>query len=186
MALTNKASISSLLGYDDFNSSINKVKRLEIKMIIDSLCRISSSRANRKYRNGLLRYLNSKSKLQLYIDTDGKRIEYEDNTILNYRKIEALENFINEIKTNIKKFGINELHLDNCQIWTHNTLSTSYLPTLKIFIINNIFHQIIAIINLVIYCLVNIIIQSQRKNGHLRSPKRLKILQASFLVQYHY
>ena len=35
MAITNRVLISSLLGgYNDFNSSINKIKSLEIKMII--------------------------------------------------------------------------------------------------------------------------------------------------------
>ena len=35
MDITNRVSISSLLGgYNDFNSSINKIKSLEIKMII--------------------------------------------------------------------------------------------------------------------------------------------------------
>ena len=64
MAITKRVSISSLLGgYDDFNLSINKVKSLEIKTIIHSSYRISSSRTNRKCRIVLLRYLDSKSKL---------------------------------------------------------------------------------------------------------------------------
>ena len=120
MAITNRASISSLLGGDDdFKSLVNKAKSLHIKVIIDSLCRISSSRANRKYRNVLLRYLDTQSKLQLCYGSDGKSVQYEDSTVLNYRKVEAWEMLINEIKTIVNKFGIDGLHLDNCQIWPH-------------------------------------------------------------------
>ena len=120
MAITNRGSISSLLGgEDDFKSLVNKAKSLNIKVIIDSLCRISSSRANRKYRNVLLRYLDNNSKLQLCYGSDGKSVQYEDSTILNYRKIEAWEMLINEAKSIISKFGIDGLHLDNCQIWPH-------------------------------------------------------------------
>ena len=120
MAVTNRSSISSLLGGEnDFKSLVDKAKSLNMKIIVDSLCRISSSRSNRKYRNVLLRYLDNYSKLQLCYGSDGKSVHYEDSTVLNYRKIEAWEMLISEIKTLINKFGIDGLHLDNCQIWPH-------------------------------------------------------------------
>ena len=120
MAITNRSSISSLLGgEEDFKSLVNKAKSLNMKIIVDSLCRISSSRSNRKYRNVLLRYLDNYSKLQLCYGSDGKSVHYEDSTVLNYRKIEAWEMLISEVKTLINKFGIDGLHLDNCQIWPH-------------------------------------------------------------------
>ena len=100
MAITNRGSISSLLGGEsDFKSLVEKAKSLNIKIIIDSLCRISSSRSHRKYRNVLLRYLDNHSKLQLCYGSDGKSVQYEDSTVLNYRKIEAWEILINEIKS---------------------------------------------------------------------------------------
>ncbi len=120
MAITNRGSISSLLGGDeDFKSLVDKAKKLNMKIIIDSLCRISSSRSNRKYRNILLRYLDSHSKLQLCYGSDGKSVQYEDSTVLNYRKIEAWEMLINEVKGIAEKFGIDGIYLDNCQIWPH-------------------------------------------------------------------
>ena len=120
MAITNRGSISSLLGGDvEFKSLVNKAKSLNIKIIIDSLCRISSSRSNRKYRNVLLRYLDNNSKMQLCYGSDGKSVQYEDSTVLNYRKIEAWEMLIDEVKTIVDKFNIDGIHLDNCQIWPH-------------------------------------------------------------------
>ena len=120
MAITNRSSISSLLGgAEEFKSLVDKAKSLNMKIIVDSLCRISSSRSNRKYRNVLLRYLDNFSKMQLCYGSDGKSVRYEDTTVLNYRKIEAWEMLISEVKTLINKFGIDGLHLDNCQIWPH-------------------------------------------------------------------
>jgi hypothetical protein len=36
---------------------------------------------------------------------------------LNYRKKDAWESLINEIKSLIEKYGIDGVHLDNCQAW---------------------------------------------------------------------
>ena len=114
MAITNRGSISSLLGGDeDFKSLVNKAKGLDIKIIIDSLSRISSSSANRKYRNFLLRCLDSHRKLQLCYGSDGKNVKYEDSIELNYRKIEAWEMLIREVKEIANKFGVDGVHLDN-------------------------------------------------------------------------
>ena len=120
MAITNRGSISSMLGGDeDFKSLVDKAKKLDIKIIIDSLCRISSSRSNRKYRNVLLRYLDNNNKIQLCYGSDGKSVQYEDSTVLNYRKIEAWEILISEVRAIAEKFGIDGIYLDNCQIWPH-------------------------------------------------------------------
>ena len=134
MAITNRGSISSLLGGDeDFKSLVNKAKSLNMKIIIDSLCRISSSRSNRKYRNVLLRYLDSHNKLQLCYGSDGKSVQYEDSTVLNYRKIEAWEMLISEVKEIANKFGVDGVHLDNCQIWPH----IMELNTIEMYRIDN-------------------------------------------------
>ena len=120
MAITNRGSISSLLGGDeDFKSLVNKAKSMNIKIIIDSLCGISSSRSNRKYRNIFLKYLDNNSKLQLCYENIGKNVEYEDSAILNYRKIESWELLINEVRTLVERFAIDGIFLDNCQIWPY-------------------------------------------------------------------
>ena len=41
------------------------------------------------------------------------------SSILNYRKIEAWEMLINEIRTLVERFGIDGIFLDNCQIWPY-------------------------------------------------------------------
>ena len=118
MAITSRCNISSLLGGgQDFKSLITKAHELSIKIVIDSLSRISSSRAHRKYRNILLRYLDSQGKMQICYGSDGKSVTYEDSAILNYRKKESWDLLISEIKTLIDKYNIDGVHLDNCQAW---------------------------------------------------------------------
>ena len=118
MAVTSRSNISSLLGGEkSFQSLINKAHKLSMKVVIDSLSRISSSRAHRKYRDILLRYLDSQGKLQICYGSDGKSVRYEDSAILNYRKKESWDMLINEIKILIEKYKIDGVHLDNCQAW---------------------------------------------------------------------
>ena len=118
MAITSRCNISSLLGGGhDFESLINKAHGLSIKIIIDSLSRISSSRAHRKYRDILLRNLDSQGKMQICYGSDGKSVRYEDSAILNYRKKESWDLLISEIKILIDKYNIDGVHLDNCQAW---------------------------------------------------------------------
>ena len=118
MAVTSRSNISSLLGGEKaFKSLMNKAHRLQMKVIIDSLSRISSSRAHRKYRSILLRYLDPQGKMQICYGSDGKSVRYEDSAILNYRKKESWDMLINELKILIDKFKIDGVHIDNCQAW---------------------------------------------------------------------
>ena len=118
MAVTSRSNISSLLGGDeDFISLMNKAHKLSIKIILDSLSRISSSRAHRKYRNILLRYLDENGKTQICYGSDGKSVRYEDSAVLNYRKVETWDLLVEEIRLLIEKYNIDGVHLDNCQAW---------------------------------------------------------------------
>ena len=118
MAVTSRSNVSSLLGGEKaFLSLINKAHRLQMKVIVDSLSRISSSRAHRKYRSILLRYLDSQGKMQICYGSDGKSVRYEDSAILNYRKKESWDMLIAEMKILIEKFKIDGVHIDNCQAW---------------------------------------------------------------------
>ena len=118
MAITCRSAVSSLLGGDKaFRSLMGKAKRLSMKVILDSLARISSSRHYRIYRDILLYCLDSKGKKQICYGTDGASVQYDDSAVLNYRKKDAWELLINEIKSLIEKYGIDGVHLDNCQAW---------------------------------------------------------------------
>ena len=117
-AITSRINISSILGGDkSFISLVNKAHEKNMKIIIDMFDRISSVRYNRKYRNLLLRHLDKDGKINIYYGSDGKNIKYEDCSLLNYRKIEAWDLLLTEIKTLIEKYNIDGIHMDNCQSW---------------------------------------------------------------------
>ena len=118
MGVTSRCDVSSLLGGDkSFFSLINKAHKLSMKIILDSFTRISSVRFHRRYRDLLLRYLDKNNKVQICYGTEGRNIQYEDCLMLNYRKIEAWELLISEIKILIEKYNIDGIFLDNCQNW---------------------------------------------------------------------
>jgi hemerythrin-like domain-containing protein len=52
-------------------SVVNKAKKKNIKIIVDSLARISSSRHHRKYNSLLLRYLDQDGRRHICYGTDG-------------------------------------------------------------------------------------------------------------------
>lgn len=57
-----------------------------------------------RYQNNqkcFIKIFGSNIKLQLSYDSGGDNVQYEDKTILNYRKSEAWEMIIDEVKYNI-------------------------------------------------------------------------------------
>ena len=88
-----------------------------MKIIIDCLSRISSSRHHRKYRDMMLYYLDEDGRKKICYGTDGQSINYEDTALLNYRKLEAWNLLIDEVVAFTKRHGINGVNLDNGQAW---------------------------------------------------------------------
>lgn len=78
-------------GQQGFASLMQRAKKENIKIVVDSLARISSSRHHRKFRDLLLHYLDPDGKRSICYGTDGQAIKYEETVMLNYRKIEAWE-----------------------------------------------------------------------------------------------
>jgi len=58
-------------GEDGFKKVMKKAKDCKMKIITDSLTRISSSRNHRKYRDLLLHYLDEEGKKKICYGTDG-------------------------------------------------------------------------------------------------------------------
>lgn len=118
MAVTCRATVSKLLGGDKaFNSLIQKAKKFSMKIFVDSLTRISSSRAHKKYKNILVNYLDESGKKMTCYGTDGHSVNYEDSAVLNYRKIETWDLMVNDVISLASKHKIDGIHLDNCQNW---------------------------------------------------------------------
>ena len=118
MAVTSRDTVSKLLGGDNyFISLINKANKFSMKILVDSLTRISSSRYHRKFRNILLNTLDEKGKITICYGSDGHSVSFEDSAILNYRKVESWDLLVQDVLNFTKKYKVDGMHLDNCQSW---------------------------------------------------------------------
>ena len=118
MAVVDRSKISSLLGGDDsFSSLRNTTSKNKIKIFIDMLSRISSSRYHRKYKDLVLHYVNEKGKKQFFYGSEGNSVSFDDTMILNYRDIRAWELLISDTLKLCEKYKIDGVHIDNCQSW---------------------------------------------------------------------
>jgi len=96
---------------------VRSAKEHKVKIIVDSLARISSSRHHRKYKDLLLTYLDEDGRRHICYGTDGQAQKFEDTAMLNYRKIEAWEMLIEEVISYTSKHDVDGIHLDNGQAW---------------------------------------------------------------------
>jgi starch synthase len=118
MAVTCRDKPNSMHGGDqEFSQLISEAKRQGVKIIVDSLARISSSRAHRKYKDLMLHYLDQEGRKRICYGTDGLAMHYEDTAMLNYRKLESWELLIEEVVNFATKYEIDGIQLDNGQAW---------------------------------------------------------------------
>ena len=100
-------------GEQDFLQVVEKAKDQGLKVIVDCLARISSSRHHRKFKDLLLHYLDEDGRRRICYGTDGQARQYEDTAMLNYRKVEAWDLLVDEVLEFTHKTGVNGIHLDN-------------------------------------------------------------------------
>lgn len=118
MAVVDRSQISSLLGGAvAFKSLLEKAKENNVKVFVDLLSRVSSSRYRRKYKDLVLHYIDEKGKKQIFYGCEGYSVNYDDTMILNYRDIKAWELLISDLLELRAKYGIDGVHIDNCQSW---------------------------------------------------------------------
>lgn len=65
---------------------MTKAKELNIKVLLDSVIRVSSARPHKRYRKYLVTQLDKDNKLVTLFGTEGRSLKFEDTTVLNYRK----------------------------------------------------------------------------------------------------
>ena len=98
LAVTSRETPCEMLGGKQaFESLMAKAKKEKIKIIVDCLARISSSRHHRKFRDLLLHYLDEDGRRHICYGTDGQALRYEDTAMLNYRKVEAWKMLVEEV-----------------------------------------------------------------------------------------
>jgi hypothetical protein len=72
LAITCRSTANKMLGGDEgFKRVMTQAKQSKMKIVIDCLTRISSSRQHRKYRDLMLYYLDEEGKKKICYGTDG-------------------------------------------------------------------------------------------------------------------
>lgn len=104
-------------GADGFKELMGESRKLEMKVLIDGLTRVSSARPHKRYLEHLIYTLDENGKKTICFGTDGRALNFEDTALLNYRKKEVWDLFLKEIVEFVDKFGIDGIHLDNGQAW---------------------------------------------------------------------
>lgn len=118
LAAVDRGAVNKMLGGEaGLTGVMQAAKKEKVKVIIDCLARISSSRHHRKYKDLLLKYLDEGGRVHVAYGTDGQAQKFEDTCMLNYRKIEAWDLLIDEVMSLVTKFGVDGIHLDNGQAW---------------------------------------------------------------------
>lgn len=65
---------------------MSAAKKIGIKIIIDCMARVGSSRTAKKYHDLLMYTLDGQGKLNVLYGSEGRAMMAEDTVVLNYRK----------------------------------------------------------------------------------------------------
>lgn len=118
LAVIDRSEVNRMLGgskgYQKLMDEANKVK---MKILVDCMSRVSSTRPHRRYRKNLLQTMDAEGKRTLCYGTDGRSVNYEDTAILNYRKLSSWNMLIQDTVKIVEKYKITGVHLDNAQTW---------------------------------------------------------------------
>lgn len=104
-------------GSEGFKEMVCESKKLGMKLLVDGLTRVSSARPHKRYLDHVLHTLDDAGKKTICFGTDGKALNFEDTALLNYRKKEVWDLFLQEMIEFTDKFGIDGVHLDNGHAW---------------------------------------------------------------------
>ena len=118
LSITDRALANKLLGGEaKLKGLINFSHNSNVRILLDSVSRISSSHANRKYKKLIINSIDNDGKILPFYGTDGRAIKYEDTAMLNYRKLKSWNLLIEEILSLANNYNIDGIHLDNGQSW---------------------------------------------------------------------
>lgn len=94
-----------------FKELTKKATELNMRVLVDCLTRVSSSRASKIYRNLMVNTIDQQGKKVPLFGSDGRGIVFEDTTLLNYRRKKAWDLLLEEIYTFTDAYGVSGLHL---------------------------------------------------------------------------
>jgi len=115
MAITWRSRVNTMMGGDQaFKSMKKQAEKLQMKIILDSVSRVSSSRPLKVYRDKMLK-ISDEGKIEIFYGTYGRSKEFEDTSLLNYRRKDVWDLHITEVLELIERYKIEGIHLENGQ-----------------------------------------------------------------------
>lgn len=118
LSITSRSNFCSLLGGDsEFKKLVDESHKQNVKIVIDCLLKVSSSRYHRKYKDLITYKLDERGKIISFFGNEGYSVNYEDTISLNYRMIESWECLVYDLIEIVKKSGIDGIHMDNAHTW---------------------------------------------------------------------
>lgn len=94
---------------------VKEAKALNMRIALQCDAAISASRPHRKYKDILARTLDIKGQAVVHAGSDGLENQWEDQQLLNYRRVETWDLLVSEAKTLVQNFGIGGLYLPDAQ-----------------------------------------------------------------------
>ena len=94
---------------------VREAKALNMRVALQCDAAISASRPHRKYKDILARTLDIKGQAVVHAGSDGLENQWEDQQMLNYRRVETWDLLVSEAKTLVQNFGIGGLYLPDAQ-----------------------------------------------------------------------
>lgn len=94
---------------------VRAASALGMRVVVQAEATTSASRPHRKYRDLYCHTLDTRGQSQVHAGTDTCENQWEDQQLLNYRKVETWELLISEAKTLVQNYHIGGLYLPDAQ-----------------------------------------------------------------------
>jgi hypothetical protein len=98
-----------------FATLLQQAAAADIRVLVQCAASVSTSRPHRKYRDMYVRSLNNKGEPIVHAGTDCLENQWEDQQLLNYRKLEVWDLLVSELKTLAQNYGVGGIYLNDAQ-----------------------------------------------------------------------
>ncbi|PHJ25551.1 glycogen [Cystoisospora suis] len=109
------APCSLLGGVGGFMEVMQEARRVGMKVLVEISSSVSASHPHRRYSPLLLHFEDGEGKKQVFYGGDNRGLLPQEMAVLNFRKLETWQLFVDDVKLWFKKFGIDGVRIANAQ-----------------------------------------------------------------------
>ncbi|PFH35371.1 hypothetical protein BESB_062580 [Besnoitia besnoiti] len=111
-----RASPCALLGgVGGFMEVMQEARRVGMKILVQMSNGVSAAHPHRRYAPHLLHFEDADGKKQILYGGENRGVLPQETAILNHRKLETWQLFVDDVKMWVKKFGIDGVRIANAQ-----------------------------------------------------------------------